>query len=227
MTMKIKINGYRLSHRNRWLLLKNKVLTREELFLWEFYLDQMDFDYKHDTYGTFEVDFSLISEMLGYKKSKPNNSIRNKHKKLLKLGFIRKTNQRNIYSIYNPERYISQTSRWKGKPNDYQKDEMNKPISYIIQNIATNIQLNEIKFQNTETNFQNAEIKSASNLNKKTYRDLSSSKGIYQVTNNNSNNKCDYSNIESELSKEDVKLIRESIDEAQPYLKRLKINGSK
>lgn len=165
----MKLNGFRPSHRNRWLLLKNKVLTRPEFLLLEYYIDLMDFDSSHEAFGTFKVNFSEATKILNYNSS---NSARLPHKKLLKSGIISPTENKHVYRINNPERYVPETQKWKGLASTFATNEKNQSCSKIFQNIGTNIQFNEQKVQPIE---KNTPIK----LKENSLRHLSSSKGKY------------------------------------------------
>lgn len=174
--MKTNTNGYRPSHRNKWLLLQHKVLTKEELLLFEYYLDQMDFDIRHTQFGTFQIDFAELSKLFGYSVNKSNTSIRPKHNKLLKLGFIHSTTDKSVFSIHNPERYIAQTNKWQGKAEDFRRSEMNQSIETVVRNTASTFQLDENKFQPTKTIFQPVEKNDNIYLKNYSPRTLGSSK---------------------------------------------------
>lgn len=174
--MKINTNGYRPSHRNRWLLLQHKILTKEELLLFEYYLDQMDFDFRHVQFGTFQVNFSELSQLFGYKVNKSNNSIRSKHNKLLEVGLIYPTRDSNFFAIKNPERYIAETSIWKGKASTFRKNEMDKPTEVVIESMRGQFQSTETEFQSIETKFQPVEKSKPILLDKLSSRALGSSK---------------------------------------------------
>ena len=145
-------NGYRPSHRNRFLLIEHKVLTREEFVVFEYCLDQMGFDKKNEWFGKIYVNFQEIALVLNYSANPPYNSIREKIKKLIKLNILIPTNKANIYSIFNADRYVATTNLWKGKSRQFQQQEHNKPFSLVIQNIAQNFQYGEAKVQKNEQN---------------------------------------------------------------------------
>lgn len=145
-------NGYRPTFRNKWEIIKNRILTIEELLLFEYYIDQMDFDKRHKNYGKFTVNFQEISKLFAYKAE---NSIRNKHKKLVRFEFIYQTEEKGLYAIHNPDRYVAQTNKWDGKASDFQTEEANQPFDKIMQNIAGNIQPNATKLQSIEKNTTN------------------------------------------------------------------------
>jgi hypothetical protein len=130
-----KLNGYRCSHRNKWLLISCGVLTMQELSLLEFYADIFDFDKNHPNCGLFEVDFHAIAQIF----NKSNNTIRNWHNRLLNLGFIKSTNKRKAYRLVIHERYTS-PGFWEGKAAKYAKQEKDQPIEIILQNFGINLQ---------------------------------------------------------------------------------------
>lgn len=131
-----KLNGYRPTHRNKWLFIKEDILNVQELALLEFYADIFDFDKKHKTFGLFEVDFTKFKQMFCCKSE---NTIRNWHNKLLKLGFIKKTGKKHIYFLSCPERYTT-PGKWEGKAGYYQGLEKDQPVDVVLQNIGVNFQ---------------------------------------------------------------------------------------
>jgi hypothetical protein len=128
-----KLNGYRCSHRNKWLLIQSEVLTLQELALLEFYLDIFDFDKYHQNYGLIEVDFSKIVEIFNTSE----RTIRNWHNGLLHKGFIRGTGTKKLYSILTPERYLP-AGKWAGKASEYSKSEKNCDVSEILKSVSDN-----------------------------------------------------------------------------------------
>lgn len=146
----MKTNAHRPSHRNRWLLLSNKVLTKEELLLFEYYVDQMDFDVSHQTFGTFKVDFPTIAQLFGYSPKHPCNALREKHDRLVALGFIHPSTNKNVFLIHNPKRYIAATKKWQGEASEYEKNERHKELKEFVQNVATNVHFTEQDIQSTE-----------------------------------------------------------------------------
>lgn len=127
----MKISGYRASHRNRWLLLKNGVLTSQEFLLFEYYLDSMDFDPRHSNFGQFvaypEETASFFHKGL--------ETVRDWHNSLLNKGFIEVVNRRReIYGIKSPERY---NNSFGGKAPQFVKEEKTTPtLDFILQNIC-------------------------------------------------------------------------------------------
>jgi len=137
-----KLNGYRLTHRNKWRLIENKILILQELALLEYYADIFDFDKKHEKYGLFEEDFTQTPII--FKCS--TGTVRNWHRKLLSLGFINKTSKKHIYSLSCSDRYIS-AGKWGGKANHYQEIEKDQPVEIILQSFDINIQTVKEKLQ--------------------------------------------------------------------------------
>lgn len=139
----MKLNGYRASHRNKWLFVRHKILTLQELSLLEFYADTLVFDKDKDNFGLFEVNFRKITEIF---QCKSENTVRNWHNKLLKLGFIKITKEKHYYKLACFLRYIS-TGFWQGKAGEYAELEKNQPIEKILQNFGINLQPIEEKPQ--------------------------------------------------------------------------------
>ena len=91
-----------------------------------------------------------------------NNTIRNWHNKLLELGFIKPTINKNIFRLTAYERYIT-PGRWEGKASDYAKQEKDQSIEIILQNFGINPQIFEKNIQsfakkNKENEANNASI---------------------------------------------------------------------
>lgn len=62
-----KIRGYQKAPRDRFFLLKDKILTQEELLLYELGIAITDWDRTHiDTYGTFQATNIEMAELLGW-----------------------------------------------------------------------------------------------------------------------------------------------------------------
>jgi DNA-binding Lrp family transcriptional regulator len=132
-----KLNGYRASHRNKWLFIKYGVLSVQELSLQEFYADIFDFDPQHRTVGQFPVNFDEVAQVF----SCSPNTVRNWHNKLLRLGFIKKTGGKNLYQLSCYSRYITPSVRFEGKAAVYAKQETNQSIEIILQNFEIDSQL--------------------------------------------------------------------------------------
>ena len=127
----MKLNGYRASHRNRWLLIKNRVLTPQEFLLFEYYLDSMDFDSRHSNFGTFEAYLDEVA--LDFDK-KPD-TIQDWHNKLLSKSFIELVNKkRRLFKVKSPERYGTVLGC---NAREFVKNEKNTPtLDFILQNIC-------------------------------------------------------------------------------------------
>lgn len=135
-----KLNGFRSSHRNKWHLLYKQVISLQAMLLLEFYLDIFDFDQRHFTYQTFQVNYSQIAEIFHCSV----NTVRNWHNELLKCGLIHKTHERNKFVIPNCERYLNSgtiTSR------NYQKAEYRQFFEQIFQFMCGKLQPTEQSFQ--------------------------------------------------------------------------------
>src|SRR3990170_7846696 len=132
-----KLNGYRASHKNKWLFIKHGILSVQELSLLEFYADIFDFDPRHETtVGLFPVNFKEIAEVF----SCSQNTVRNWHSRLLQLGLIKNTDKKNIYQLSCYSRYIT-PGRFEGKAAVYAKQETNQSIEIILQNFGIDSQL--------------------------------------------------------------------------------------
>lgn len=127
----MKLNGFRASHRNRWLLIKKGVLDIREFLLFEYYIDSIDFDTRHDNFGSFEAFHEDTSKIF----SKRPDTIEDWHNSLLKKGFIKVFDEkRKLFKIKSPERY---GIVFGGKANEYTKNEKITPtLGFILNNIC-------------------------------------------------------------------------------------------
>lgn len=153
-----KLNGYRTSHRNKWFFIQNGILSIQELSLLEFYADIFDFDKHHQSFGKFPVNFEEIAAV--FNCSSPN-TVRNWHGKLLKLGFIKRTEAKNIYELSCFLRYIS-PGVWQGKAAEYAEAEKDQTIGNLLQNFGIDLQQIENKVQNIGKEAENSGTKSPS-----------------------------------------------------------------
>jgi hypothetical protein len=142
-----KFNGYRCTHRNRWLLIGHNTISIQSLVLLEFYIDISDFDHKHTTFGTFKVNFSKIATLFNCSQ----NTIRNWHNALIDLNLIHSTEEKQIFKLQNPERYIA-PGVWKGQASGYAKEEKNQSVESVLQYMSQDIQLNEKSVQSVVRN---------------------------------------------------------------------------
>lgn len=95
--------GYRVTHRNRWALITQKILTQKEFLLFEYYLDIMDWDPEHKKYGFFEVYLDDIAPV--FKVS--TDAIRIWNKGLVNKRFIKLLDKKHKqYAVKNPSRYL-------------------------------------------------------------------------------------------------------------------------
>ena len=62
-----KLKGYQKAPRERFLLLKEGMLTQEEFLIYEFAIAITDWDSRHETYGTFKATNQEIADYLGWK----------------------------------------------------------------------------------------------------------------------------------------------------------------
>lgn len=130
-----QLNGYRASHRNKWLYIRNGLLSVQELALLEYYADAMDFDRSHPKFSLVEIDFDRIARVF----SCSPNTIRNWHKRLLSVGFIRKTSKLHWFEVVCAPRYIN-PGFWKGEAAQYAEKEKGQPLETILQNFEINLQ---------------------------------------------------------------------------------------
>src|SRR3990167_11412807 len=139
-----KLNGYRPTHRNKWVLIREKILTLQELALWEFYADIVDFDKKHEKFGLFEVDFVDIASLFNCS----SNTIRNWHNKLVLLQLIKRA-RKGFYELVSVERFIN-PSKWNGKAHEFTEKEKDQPIEIILQSFGLDFQTVKEKIQSSE-----------------------------------------------------------------------------
>ena len=80
-----RLNGYCKTPKDRYLLLINKDLGLKEFCLYILLYDAItDWDYRHLKYGTFAINYSLLSHLIGWSP----NAIRRAFNSLLKKGFV-------------------------------------------------------------------------------------------------------------------------------------------
>ena len=129
-----KLNGYRPTHKNKWLFIKHGFLTHQELMLLEFYADIVDFDQKHEGFGTFVTDFREMEKIFRMSDS----SLRNWHNKLLGLGFIKTTGKQSRYKLACVKRYIEPS--WGGEPNKFASAEVDQSVGFLLQQFGIDTQ---------------------------------------------------------------------------------------
>lgn len=166
----MKLYGYRASHRNRWLFLINNIIDDKSFLLFEYYLDCMDWDPKHDKHGIFEAYPEDISKLF----NKTIETVRGWHNRLLEEGLIQLVDKKRcLYRIKFPERY-GLDGRNGGKASKYSKDEkINPTLESFLNNVSffpKKIKINTQKQQSMISNEKKA---------------LVSSKGEFEVTSNN------------------------------------------
>jgi len=174
------MTGYRPSHRNKWLLVASNLLTFQELAIFDFLIDQLDFDKRHIKYGTFELDIDEVAKFFNVS----SNTIRMKINKLLGLGLLRIVNKKkHIYSIANFNKFIDSSKRWGGDAIKFAKAEVTLDAEVIIQSYGIDISKNEVnvlktkvKIQEFIKNFQKFEQNSGKDILNEPSRDLGSSK---------------------------------------------------
>jgi len=139
----MKLNGYRASHRNRWLLIKKGVLNPQEFLLLEYYFDSMDFDSRHGNFGAFES----YPEEIAKDFNKKAETIQDWHNNLLAKGFIQLIDKkRKLFKVKSPERY---GTTFGCNAQDFAKNEKNTPtLDFLLQNICFSPEKAEINPQN-------------------------------------------------------------------------------
>lgn len=129
----MKLIGYRASHRNRWLLLSNNILSKEEFLLFEYYLDVMVWDLVNLKAGVFEVFIEEIAPIF----DKSPSTIREWHNGLLDKGFIQLFDKkRKLYTTKSPERYQFDGRKGGKACKYYEDEEANSTIGFLLQNIC-------------------------------------------------------------------------------------------
>lgn len=140
----MKLNGYRATHRNKWLFIQYGILSVQELSLLEFYADTFCINTKQPEYGEFKVNFDELKIIFNCKS---DTTIRNWHNKLLKVGFIKKSNKKNKYNLVCCGRYINPSKAFVGEAHKYKELEENQPIKVVLQSFGIEFQSNEQKLQ--------------------------------------------------------------------------------
>ena len=163
-----KLNGYRCTHRNRWLLISSGIVSLQALSLFEFYIDISDFDQNHKNHGTFQVNFPEIAVIFICSQG----TIRNWHKELLNLELISPSGQKGIYYLSIPRRYTP-PGFWRGEASYHAKLEKNQTAETILQSMTKS-------FESTEKYSQPDGRNSNNNLKKRVLIALGSSKDEYK-----------------------------------------------
>ena len=127
-----KLNGYRATHRNKWRFVQHGLLNVQELTLLEFYADIMNFDKRYPEYATITTNFTAMAIIFN---KKSDTTIRNWHDKLLELGFIEATEQKNVFRLKCAGRYVV-PGFWKGEASNYVTEEKNQPFEKLLQNFG-------------------------------------------------------------------------------------------
>lgn len=140
----MKLIGYRASHRNKWFLITQNILTPQEFVLFEYYLDLMDFDKSHkDSFSTFEAFLEDVALVF----NKHEDTIRIWHNGLLTKGFIKVFDEkRHLYAVKSPLRYVIGLVQWGGEASKYVMEEKYQTQEFILKNIRFS-QLEEEKTQ--------------------------------------------------------------------------------
>lgn len=127
----MKLNGFRASHRNKWILVACRLITQQELSLYEYYVDVADFDPRHNVFGCFEDDLYQTANIFQYSSL---TSVRSKRNKLVKIGLIRALRKRDWFQIPYYDRFLlSKHERYK-KAHEYHSIEKELNIEIILKN---------------------------------------------------------------------------------------------
>lgn len=128
----MKMNGYRVSHRNKWVLLG--LMEKTEFLLFQYLIDITCFDRTKEWYSIAEINVSNITNLFDYSST---NSIYNKLRKLEQIGLISRFDKSwQKVKIVNFERYLLNNQIQKGKAHEYAKKELNQPIEFVFQSIG-------------------------------------------------------------------------------------------
>lgn len=129
----MKLNGYRASHRNKWFLITQGILTLQEFLLFEYYLDLMDFDKSHsDKFASFEVFLDEIALVF----NKHEDTVGKWHDGLLSKGFIKIVDEkRKLYTVKSPLRYVVGLTKWGGEASRYATEEKDQTQEFILENV--------------------------------------------------------------------------------------------
>lgn len=147
----MKINGFRSSHRNRWILLSNKYLSHQEFLLFEYFIDQLDFDSTHNNFQTFELNLDDLKNIFG----KSTKTIQRWFKELKNKGLIIQIDEtKGIYTIHNSERYFT-AKKSNGKALQVQEEEKDITFDKLCQIICPSIKDKNV--QNVDKNVQNVD----------------------------------------------------------------------
>lgn len=138
-----RLRGYDRHFRGRFLLLHNKVLTDEEVILWDLsYSCLADWDKSHgETYGSFEYGWEEIGLLLSWSESKVSRN----SKKLLLLGFWRKQCKRIYVAGFELRERLAQITK-EEKVIDLQKELAKMQLSGAsLQEQVANPQVEDLK----------------------------------------------------------------------------------
>lgn len=149
----MKINGYRPSFRNRWLLLQEGFIDSQTLLFWEYCLDQMAYDRSNSGYGTAVIEFD---EVMSVFRVKSLTTVRTWYNNLIRLGLVTVVHkQRRILQISHHQRYIYGGN---GDAVSYESAERNQPVDVIAQSIGL---INQSIDQNTANSLKSTTPKAA------------------------------------------------------------------
>ena len=128
--------------------MRDHFLTLQQFTLFEFYIDQADYDGHHKKFGAFEVYFDDIAMIFG----KSVDTIRSWHNQLVEKRLIREFDpKRKYYCICRPQRYGIDKQK---KGDAYFQAEVEKVVS-STEMLLPFIQFSPITDENTPENIPN------------------------------------------------------------------------
>lgn len=149
-----KLNGYQKAPRARFKLLSEGRLTQEEFLLYELAVAITDWDFKHETYGTFKATNQELADLLGWK----SDTTALKHKRsLIKKGIFFVVNSDGIKAkgfdkwqlrTLNPSKKEDETaekqlnvSKIEDKPSEIKEDQ-SQNSNYSLVSSKVDLSLN-------------------------------------------------------------------------------------
>ena len=131
-----KFNGYRASHRNRWLLKNHLELTDGEFILYELLIDISHFDHpEKKVFGTFNFFPDELEPLLRVK----SRTIKDRFSSLMEKNLVHLVDKnRSLYRISTYSRFSCDKLRG-GKASEFVTQEKDLPVSKIAKNIQANV----------------------------------------------------------------------------------------
>lgn len=122
--MNDKWYGFRATHRNRWELISEGILTDKQLIMYEYLIDMADWDEKHKkTFGLVEFMPDEIARVFHVTRE----TINCRFKRLSRMGFVRiHDSKRSLFKITKFDRYTPYHAF------SYAKEERGLPIRRVL-----------------------------------------------------------------------------------------------